>query len=125
MFTDSVDAPEIGCRWSRKCLRMVQKGMEARAALPTGEEGRLFLDVQFADLIREPLRVLERIYDFAGLEFDAEAEASASRMLDGHGRYRYGRHVYDLADFGISPQEVRRDYDAYISHYRVPMEDGK
>ena len=125
MFTDRVDAPEIGCRWSRKCLRMVQKGMDARAALPPDEERRRFLDVQFADLMREPLQVLERIYDFAGLDFDAEAEASASRMLGVHGRYRYGRHVYDLADFGIRPQEVRHDYGAYISRYRIPMEDGR
>ena len=125
MFTDSVDAPEIGCRWSRKCLRMVQKGMDVRTALPPAEESRRFLDVQFADLIRDPLQVLQEIYNFAGLEFDGEAEAAASRMLADHGRYRYGRHVYSLADFGTSPAEVRHDYDSYISRYRVPMEEDK
>ena len=123
MFSDSPNPLVIGNHWSRKCLRMVEKGMEYRKSLEPEEASRTFLDVQFADLIADPLAVLAQIYEFADLEFDERSFRRAQLFLDNHGRHRYGRHVYNLADFNRSADEIRSDFSDYISEYAIPVEE--
>ncbi len=123
MFCDSPDPMEIGKRWARKCRRMTDKGMAYRRHLKPEHEAQSFLDVQFSNLITDPLMVLEKIYGFIGLEFDAEAEASATKFLDNHGRYRFGKHVYNLSDFGYTTEAIRADFSEYRTTYSIPDED--
>jgi len=123
MFTDSPDPEEIGERWMRKCRRMVDRGMAYRGGLDPADERDTFLDVQFADLMEDPLGVLESIYAFAGVEFSDATAESARRFVDSHGRHRYGRHAYDLADFGYTPAGVRDRFADYRRCYAVPDEE--
>ena len=123
MFSDSPNPLTIGNHWSRKCRRMVDKGMEYRKSLMPEEESRTFLDIQFADLIADPLSVLARIYEFADVDFDDRTFRRAQLFLDTHGRHRYGRHVYDLADFNRSAEGIRSDFADYISEYAIPEEE--
>lgn len=123
MFADSPDPVEIGERWTRKCRRMTDRGMACRSSLPPEEEKHKFLDVQFRDIVSEPMEVLSQIYSFAGIPFDAEAEESASRLMENHGRYRYGRHEYHLSDFGFSTEGIREQFAEYRELYNVPDED--
>jgi hypothetical protein len=123
MFTDSPDPRDIGRRWMRKCHRMAEKGRTYRDSLPPEEEKKAFLDVQFVDLMADPIGVLSGIYDFAGIEFGEVEEAAAEAFLLGHGRHRFGRHVYDLSDFGYDEESVRRTFAGYRERYRVPDEN--
>ena len=123
MFCDSPDPLEIGRHWHRKCRRMVEKGMAYRKALSEEAEAETFMDIQFNKLIADPITALQQIYSFIGLDFDAEAERSARGLLNGHGRHRFGRHVYDLSDFGLSIEGVRSDYHEYRTVYSIPDEE--
>ena len=122
MFTDSPDPEEIGRHWVRKCRRMTECGMAYRRSLSPEEERKRFMDVQFTDLMADPLAVLESIYAFLEVEFDAETRQKASEMLRNHGRYRFGRHVYDLADFGFEEEQVRGLFSDYREEYAIPDE---
>lgn len=122
MFTDSPNPAKIGRHWVHKCLRMVEKGRIYREALPPAEEKATFLDVYFLDLMNDPVGTLARIYDFAGIRFGDAEEAAAEAFLIGHGRHRFGKHVYDLADFGYSETSVRAAFAAYQNHYNIPNE---
>lgn len=123
MFSDSPNPQEIGRHWNRKCRRMVAKGMQYRKSLDAGSETNTFLDIQFTNLISDPIGTLEKIYAFRGLEFDGEAEASARNLLNQHGRHRYGRHVYSLSDFGLTADGIRSDFREYRSEYAIPDEE--
>ncbi len=123
MFSDSPDPLEIGEHWMRKCLRMTTRGMAHRNRLTREAESRQFLDVHFSNLVSNPLSVLEDIYHFIGLDFDKEAEATARKLIEGHGRYRYGRHDYQLLDFGFTTPDIRDTFSEYRWKYNVPDED--
>ena len=123
MFSDSPDPLEIGQHWMRKCLRMTERGMAYRNRLTMEAESRQFLDVQFSDLVTDPLSVLEDIYHFIGLDFDTEAETSARKFIEGNDRYRYGRHDYHLSDFGFTTPGIRDAFSKYRWKYKVPDED--
>ena len=69
--------------WSRVNL--------AAAAYGETRLGDRYLRVRFEDLCAEPAENVRRIYDFFGLEGDAEAAAKAVRPPDSLGRWRQRR----------------------------------
>lgn len=65
------------------------------------------IDVQYADLVADPLAVVEQVYDGAGLHFSADArKAVADSLAESQSGVRAPRHDYDLADFGLTADQV-------------------
>ncbi len=66
---------------------------------------------------------LERVYDAAGIELTDTARAAIAAYQEAHPRSKGGRVVYDLrGDFGVSPEQVRSRFDAYMEHFGVGIE---
>ncbi len=122
MFTDAPNPKSIGRHWMRKCLRMVENGMNYRDSLPHSEEQETFLDVQYIDLMGNPIGTLSGILDFAGIAFGEDQEAAAEAFLLGHGRHRFGKHAYDPTDFGYEKETIRSLFSEYRNRYNVPDE---
>ncbi len=118
VFSDHVDAKETARHWVRKVHRMMDRSMEVRKQ--RGEEH--FIDVSYYDLLDNPLKELERIYKFAGIEFTEETAKSAKKTTERNVQHRYGRHRYDLSDFDLSTQEIENQFAFYRSHYNIPHE---
>ena len=75
------------------------------------------LDVIHADFHRNPLAVIERIYGFIDEELTADARAAMQRRVADDPERRYGTHDYDIADFGLTEEEVRERFGDYISRF--------
>jgi hypothetical protein len=118
VFSDHVDAKEAASHWVRKVRRMIEKSMEIRKQ--RGEEH--FLDVSYYDLLDEPIKELERIYNFAGIEFTDKTATAAKQTTVRNVQHRYGHHRYDLEDFGLSRQEIEKQFAFYRNHYNIPHE---
>jgi len=74
-----------------------------RRARSCGDE-RQILHVQYTDLVRDKLGTIRRIHDHFGLAFSPAAEA---RLLEYEAQDRYrSTHRYDLAQFGLDPDDV-------------------
>jgi len=73
----------------------------ARARYPAAQ----FFDVAYDDLVTDPLGVVERVYAWSGLSLSGTA-ADAMRALSKPGSGSGSGHMYKLADFGLSPQDV-------------------
>lgn len=96
VFSDVVDPLVIGAHWRRKIDRMVARAGAVRARNPTA-----FVDVQYADLIADPIHEIGRVGEAVGLEIGATALAGVRATLASSERYRHGRHVYTPQDFGL------------------------
>ncbi|OXM71931.1 MULTISPECIES: sulfotransferase family protein [Amycolatopsis] len=70
-----------------------------------------FHDVDYADFVADPLRVVASVYDHFGLPFTAEAE-SAMRAVYAESTTGAARpsHRYTLAEFGLTAEEVRERF---------------
>ena len=96
IFSDCIDPHEIARHWCRKTRRMVELSMQARDRRNSGP----FVDVSYYDLLRDPMAQLRRIYQCAGIGFGEEAMRIAEQYMNANPQNRFGKHAYQLSDFG-------------------------
>ncbi|MEO6716908.1 MAG: sulfotransferase [Novosphingobium sp.] len=75
------------------------------------------LDVVHADFHGQPMAVLERIYDFIGMDIDDNLRSAFARRIEDKPELRHGVHKYDLADFGMSAERVREQFGDYVQRF--------
>lgn len=76
-----------------------------------------FADVSFSDLQTDPVNTVARSYERLGLTFGDEAQARVQGWADEHKPGHRGAHSYDLADYGLTPDQVREAFGDYLSTY--------
>ena len=107
---------DIGARQ----LDFVRKQIEWRASGVLPDER--FVDVRYADLVRDPLAVISQIYDAMGWRLEPEVERTMVSYIDEKPRGSRGAHVYSLANMGLDPPEERERFRFYQEHFGVPNE---
>ena len=83
-----------------------------------GNEHRFF-DVHFAPFQKDPMPPIERLYDFLGEEFSAEARARMEKWRAETPREKHGDHRYDPTDFGLSVAGLRERFRFYSERFVV------
>lgn len=118
LYEDDIDPGWIG-RWQLDFLAsMVERAIEVRARSAQAR----FFDLSFAELRRDPIAAVGRLYDHFGFTLSAEAER---RMVAWHaqqGDGESGSHVYRSADFGLSPETIRERFKPYTERFEVAAE---
>ncbi len=79
--------------------------------------------VQFADLMRDPVAAMERLYDGIGRPFQSVHADKIRDYLAHKPKGKFGAHKYSAEDWGLDPARIRRDLAPYTEYYRVPRED--
>jgi hypothetical protein len=80
------------------------------------------VDVHYADLMREPIPTLRRLYAALGDEFTPEAEDSIQAWIDENPQGKFGRHDYQLAEWGLTVEDIKRGFEGYLAEYEVEPE---
>jgi len=119
IFSDNVDAHKVGKHWLSKMAKMVLKAIEERGKT----DGSNFIDVHYKNLVSNPLIEFEKIYDFLGLEMEAERKNVIKSWLEKNPQHKYGKHIYRLEDFGLSGQDVRNAFEKYYNAFSIFRED--
>ena len=81
-----------------------------------------FVDIQFADLIADPIGMVRRIYAASKDQLSSEAEARMRAWSADNRQEKHGRHDYDAADFGFDLADLRRRVAVYQARYDVPTD---
>lgn len=84
-----------------------------------------FLDVSHVEFTAKPMAVLERIYGWLGLPLDDATRARFEAWRAENASGAKGSHRYSAADYGLSAEAIREDYDFYIRAYDVEIEGKK
>lgn len=89
---------------------MLQECRQARTKLRSEQ----VLDVNYPDLVQNPLQTVQRIYQHFGLEMSAEHEQKIKQALleDKHGKS--GKHEYRAEDFGQSVDQLRSRFSGLV-----------
>jgi Sulfotransferase family len=80
------------------------------------------LDVQYRDLVTEPLATLATIYDFIDQDFDTVTESRVVEYLRTHPKGRFGEHRYDLEALGLRRGELEERFGSYRDQYGIAAE---
>jgi hypothetical protein len=97
----------------------VNRAMAVRKAHP--DKAHQFVDIQFEEIIEDPVAALQRAYDALGLEWTSEAETRMRAFMDANPRGKHGAHKYTLEDFGLELGEIRERFGAYCDAYGVRL----
>lgn len=75
------------------------------------------LDVVHGDFHRQPMAVLESIYAFIGMDIPDDTRAALARRIEEKPELQHGAHSYDIADFGMTPDEARAPFGDYVDRF--------
>ncbi|MEP9393092.1 sulfotransferase [Gordonia sp. VNK1] len=109
MFSDHVDAQAVARHWLHRNVDMAERSLAVRQRHPDR-----FVDVNYDDLIDDPLAQVERIYSAAGIDLGADTRAEMTRHRESHRQHSHGVHRYSLAEFGLTDDEVAEAYAHYL-----------
>lgn len=113
--TDVQDPRAIGKYQLQLWSQYLRNGMRTRDAQP--ERAAQFFDLAFADILRDPLDCVARIYRHFGLELSDVAKTKMCQFLEANQRDKHGAHHYTLDMFGLDADEVAREFRPYIDRF--------
>jgi len=116
-FSDADHTAYIAEHWTQMLTESIDRIEAFRLAHP----GKI-VDVQYADLVRDPLGTVETLYAACGREFDDHARAGLSASVDANPKGRFGTHGYRLEDYGLRADELRERFAEYVGRYDIAAE---
>jgi hypothetical protein len=72
-----------------------------------------FVDVQYTHLVRNPIEVVRRIYNWLGRDLSSDVELQMRTFLESTSSSKYGRHSYTLAAFDMDPVDLSERFGSY------------
>ena len=117
-FTDADHTSYIAAHWTAMLEESVRRIDAFRAETPTHR----IVDVQYADLVRDPVGTIEDLYAACGAELDGRARDAVASYVSAHPKGKFGTHGYDLAEFGLDAHELAERFAGYIDRYDVANE---
>ncbi len=117
-FSDANHTTYVAEHWPAMLGETVKRIEAFRAAHPEYP----IVDVQYADLVHDPLRTVEDLYAACGEEIDAGARDAIAAYVTAHPKTEFGTHGYDLAEFGLDAGELAGRFAGYVDRYDVAVE---
>ncbi|MCU1601094.1 MAG: hypothetical protein JWO22_1803 [Frankiales bacterium] len=114
-FSDADHRAYIAERWTDilvACTDRVDAFRDAHPSVPVH-------DIRYLDLLGDPVGTVRALYGFLGEDLSDHGEAGMQAHLASTPQGRFGRHTYDLADFGVSAASLRERFAGYLSRYDV------
>jgi len=113
IFSNEVDRSAIAHHWVRKTGYMLNKALDFRLK---DQNDRKFTDIDYTELIKDPINELAQIYASEG-----GISPVLKALFEQHDREnphrKYGTHHYSLEDFGLTPSAI----DQHTMHYHQFM----
>jgi len=119
-FTDADHTGYVAEHWTAMLEESVKRIDAFRAAHPEYP----IVDVQYADLVRDPLRTVEALYAARNTQLDGTARDAIVAYVKAHPKGKFGTHGYDLADYGLDAGELAERFAGYVDRYDVAVESN-
>ena len=74
-------------------------------------------DLRFKDIVADPVEAVRGVYAHADMDFGPETEAAVRGWWAANPADKHGQHRYELADYGLTREQVERVYADYIATY--------
>ena len=103
------DKRELGQRLARMYKDAFTDMVKVRAETPAER----FVDVQYRDLISDPLGQFRHLMELMGLTVDQRDERAASDWLEENRRGSFPTHEYDLREFGLDQADLDETFKFY------------
>lgn len=94
-----------------------EQGLRTALSFRDGGHGARFFDIQFADLQRDPIGEMERLYAWLGDELTPEVADRMRSWWTSNPPDKHGVHEYRPEDNGIDVDALRRQFAFYDDRF--------
>ncbi|EZG44549.1 putative type I fatty acid synthase [Gregarina niphandrodes] len=109
--SNNVDPKEIGAVELRDMSTMIDCGIQYRKAHP--ERANQFTDVQFHELISNPIETVKKIYEKFQLPLEQTTVDAMTEFINTDRAQKKQRHHYTLDNAGLNEEKVRGAFKNY------------
>jgi hypothetical protein len=81
-----------------------------------------FFHMYYHEMMRDPMDVMRRIYEWAGDPLTAEAEARMRNWLAEHPQDRFTLNSYSLDQYGLSVEQLEPVFAEYLDTFDIELE---
>lgn len=120
--SDAVDPFLCGKNQLELWTRNLDRAMGAREKLSHKKDQ--FFDVQFEEVLKDPIAVIGKIYSHFGIEFTSEARERMEQCLRDNPREKHGSHKYTLEDFGLDAARDSKCFEQYCDLFEIPASNA-
>ena len=83
----------------------------------TFERPEQFYDVQYNDVVADPISVVKKIYAQFNLPYTQTFEDRMQKWLEDNKQGKHGRHEYSLEMYNLTKEEVLEEFKEYTQTY--------
>ena len=117
-FSDADHSAYIAEHWTD----MLSRSVDALNTFRDDNPQVPIVDVQYAELVGDPLATMERVYGAFDDELTGQAADAMRAHVDSRPKGRFGTHRYDLDEFGLDGPALTERFADYVERYQIPLE---
>jgi hypothetical protein len=118
MHPDAIDLKAMGRNAMAQMHYHVERPLRARDRI--GDDR--FFDMYYHEMMRDPMDVMRRIYDWAGDPLTAETEARMQNWLAQHPQDRFAPNAYSLDEYGLTVEQLEPIFVEYLDIFDIELE---
>jgi hypothetical protein len=108
-----VDRDELGQFLLQQLAEQWEINLAQRAVVPTER----VLDVDYAEIVRDPMSVIRRVLAAHGTELTDDHAGAIAAWSDANPAGKFGRHEYSLEQYGLDEDQVHKAFAAYYAEF--------
>ncbi len=110
-LTTNFDKVFIGKHWSNKLTRALNHCMNISEKHPDN-----FLDLEFLNMIKDPIDEMKKIYEFIGEPFGEKTEVAMEAWRE-ENKHEMGAHKYSLEEYDLTESQINNNFSKYQQKY--------
>jgi hypothetical protein len=112
-YSDTVDPAAVGRQALDRAATAMGRALDVRAATDPSR----FVDVSYRALVADPVGTVRSVYQRMGRPLEPAVAAAMHRWAQLNPQHAHGAHRYDLAQFGLRPEDVDAAFGDYTERF--------
>ncbi|MCU1393849.1 MAG: hypothetical protein JWM34_2277 [Ilumatobacteraceae bacterium] len=120
-FSDDAQLAYVAEHWTQ----MLEDSIDGVNTFRDAHPDVVIHDVQYADLVQDTLGTMEGVYARFGAELAGDARQAMSDHVSSRPQGKFGKHSYNLEEFGLDGAALRERFAGYVERYGIPLEAAR
>ena len=110
-----IDRKAVGRSAADFHRRKIEAGLAVRDRIPKGQ----LLDLNYDDLLKNPIGKVRDVYAYFDLPWHDENESRMLKYLESNQQNAHGEHKYTLEDLGLTEEGLRSQFRNYVETCKI------
>ena len=113
LASNEISQKEVGELTSKSWALYLSRFAELRRSMSADR----FIDVRYEEQVADPLKQVRMVLKRTGVDMNPETESIMKDWLEENAREKRAAHNYKMEDFGLSPDQLARDFAVYKAQF--------